>query len=397
MSLQVDLLQPELGFFDEEADLTNPQTYAAVTGAFGKAHSLPPVAYRSKVFSELENEKIWTRGWVLIGLVQQIPDPGDLLPFTLGFNAIHVRRTPDGRIVARYNRHQHAGCRFVPEQCRTGKQTKCAITSCGYTRDGHVLRAQEDGEDTPEMYKFVGDNPDKLIPIPCETWGPFIFVNLDFEDGPLADTLPEALQQFGEGNDRSLALADHQWMDFNCNWKSLGTAFIETGEMPDDVVQKTSGDLQNAIASMTDRAAMGLGDVSQRVDLNWMFPNLLLACSGPDILVAILQSTGMGDTLARVSLLTTRPQDASDHAAIATPWKAALRSVGARAEAAHDRVVKWGTSSLPETVGKETGIETSPARYAMERFVLRKALTVHELYWSAPIMDARMMQRRGSR
>lgn len=394
MSLQADLIQPELGFFDEEANLTDPRTYAATTRPFGEAHALPPFAYRSKVFSELENEKIWTRGWVPIGLAQQIPSPGDLLPFTLGFHGVHVQRTMGGRIEARFNRHQHGGCRFVPEQCRTGKQTKCTIASCNYTRDAHVLPGQEDGGDTPEMYKFVGINPDKLIPTRFEAWGPFIFVNLDSQDGPLVEVLPDALLPFGKAGNCQLTLVDHWWMDFKCNWKSFGTAFVETGVMADVEARAPAA---NAVSSVVDRAEICLGEGVPGVELTWMFPNLLLACSGPDVLVVVLQATGMGNTLARVSRLTSRPLDAADHPAGAVPWEALLRVIGARAEATHDRAADWGTSSLPETIGQAPGIETSAAKHAIENFVLRKILAVHELYWSAPIMDARMMQRRGTR
>ena len=392
MSLQADLLQPELGFFDEEANLTDPRTYAATTRPFGEAHALPPVVYRSKIFSELENEKIWTRGWVPIGLAQQIPNPGDLLPFTLGFHGVHAQRTMDGRIEARFNRHQHGGCRFVPEQCRTGKQTKCTISSCNYTRDAPVLPGRENGDDTPEMYKFVGINPDKLIPVRFEEWGPFIFVNLDpADEQPLIDVLPDALKPFGQADNCLLTLVDHWWMDFKCNWKTFGAAFVEAGTMADAQVKPLVG---NAITSVADRAAMGLGEGAPRVEMTWMFPNLLLACNGADVLVVVLQSTGMENTLARVCCLTLQPQAATNEAARTAPWNDMLRAIGARAETAHDRAVKWGTSSLPDTIGRQPGIETSAARHAMECYVLRKILAVHELHWSAPIMDARMMQRR---
>lgn len=392
MSLQADLLQPELGFFEDAMDLTDPETYSANMSPFGQAHALPPFAYRSKVFSELENEKIWTRSWIPIGLVQQITKPGDLLPFTLGFHGVHLQRMKDGSIESRLNRHQHGGCRFVPEQCRTGKQTKCTIASCNYTRDAHVLLGQENGENSPEMYKFVGINPDKLVPVRSETWGPLVFVNLDPQDGPLSDAMPKELWPLADPSSAPLQLVDHKWLDIKCNWKFFGTAFVDigTGSVP------TAGGVVNVIETTTDCAALGLEGGTQRVDLVWMFPNLLLARSGRNVLVIILQSTGMGNTLARVSLLIPSPQDDAVQPALASNWVAALRAIGDKAEASYDRAVKWGTSSDPETIGQLPGVETSAAKYLMEQYVTSKILTIHALHWSAPIMDARMMQRRGS-
>ena len=78
MSMKADLLNPELGYFQGDHDLTDPKLYKSMNKAFEKASDLMPLAYKSKVFFELENEKIWTRGWVPIGLTQQIENTADL-------------------------------------------------------------------------------------------------------------------------------------------------------------------------------------------------------------------------------------------------------------------------------------------------------------------------------
>ncbi len=394
MSLQIDLLHPDLGYFDEGFDLTDPQTYAPTQGPFGTAHALPPFAYRSKVFSELENEKIWTRSWVAIGLLQQIPNTGDMLPFTLGFQGIHIRRNADGSISAWFNRHQHGGCRFVPEQCRTGKQTKCTITSCNFTRDAHVMSVREDGEDSPEMYKFAGIDPSKLIAVNCQTWGPFIFVNLDPEAGPLEDDLPEALQRLGARKPEALSLLDHQWLDFSSNWKCYGSAFADAGDAMAAAPRQPDGTAAGVTARAVKSADFALcGDGRDGIELIWMFPNLLLAVNGAVVTAAVMQSTGMANTLCRVSVLGAA-EDASDDA---QPWMSALRKVGARAEADHSEQAAWGTSSRPETIDEQPGTETRFSRHLIEKYVIGRTLETHILQWSAPIMDARMMQRKGSR
>ena len=125
-------LHPELGYFDEGLDFVEAKIYSDVIRPFGQAHTLPHAAYRSKVFADLEDEKIWTRTWVCIGTQQEIPDEGDILPFTVGNHGIHVQRVKDGKLVGRFNKAQHGGCRSVPLQCQTGNKTKCSFTSCGY-------------------------------------------------------------------------------------------------------------------------------------------------------------------------------------------------------------------------------------------------------------------------
>ena len=76
-------LHPELGYFDEGLNLTDPRTYSTVFDVEELASILPPVAYRSRIFAELEDEKLWTRLWCCVGTEQQLSEVGDLLPYTL--------------------------------------------------------------------------------------------------------------------------------------------------------------------------------------------------------------------------------------------------------------------------------------------------------------------------
>ena len=148
-------MRPDLDCLDEGVDLQDPALYRPSRGRFGKARMLTPIAYRSKVFADLEDEKIWTRSWVCIGSHRDIPSVGDLLPYTVGNHGLHVQRDEEG-LIGRYNLAQHGGCRFVPAQCQTGSKTKCSFTSCGYSRDRGVVAADELGDNTPTMRQYLG-------------------------------------------------------------------------------------------------------------------------------------------------------------------------------------------------------------------------------------------------
>ena len=152
-------MRPDLDYVDEGVDLQDPTLYKPSRGRFGKASILTPIAYRSKVFADLEDEKIWTRSWICIGSDRDIPNVGDLLPYTVGNHGVHVQRGKDG-LTGRYNLAQHGGCRFVPAQCQTGSKTKCSYTSCGYSRDRGVIAADELGDDTPTMRQYLGYRPE---------------------------------------------------------------------------------------------------------------------------------------------------------------------------------------------------------------------------------------------
>ena len=399
MSLQADLLHPDLGYFDEDFDLTASGTYSEATAPFGQARKLPAAAYRSKIFSELENEKIWTRGWITVGLLQQIPNPGDMLPFTLGFHGIHIQRNLNGSISARLNRHQHGGCRFVPEQCRTGKQTKCTIASCNYTRDADVMPADENGENTPDMYKFAGINPDKLVPVKCKAWGPFIFINLDSESGVLSDDLGAIAQQIEPWLSKPLHLKASQWLDFKCNWKLIGSAFTDAGQNSNETSDSfVAAQLPHSIENILSSDQSGLDkfniDIQGTVQIFWVFPNVLLAVCPTYVACFVLQSTGMGNCLCRFTLLSVDENLSADTAGkFKDIWLSFLTTIGERATQQHKAIVNWGTSKQPLTIGEKPPIETSYSTYKLNQFLSSKLLATHKLYWNPTIMDAKMTQR----
>jgi hypothetical protein len=387
MSLQADLRNPELGYFDEGLNLSTGSLYETACQPFGRASVLPPVAYRSKVFLELENEKIWTRSWAVIGLLQQIPRPGDLLPLTLGMHGIHVQRQADGSIAARMNRHQHGGCRFVPEQCRSGRQTKCSITSCNYTRDADVMPAGETGEYTDVMYKFIGLTPERLASIKCEAWGPFIFVNLDPECAPLKDYLADFPEKLRVDLDRPMRIAGGQWLDFQCNWKMAGNALTRgitlTGDRDAAEVPVNFGMTETNSAEHAPHSSIA-----------WIFPNLVLAASPDHLAIVLLQATGTAKTLARCFWLTAASEDSPTIMQDFRNWISLLKIQGAVAEDMHLRHAQLGTSSRPGTDASDLPREDNPLAYALNRFLAYRVGLEHHYYWNAPIMDAAMLTRR---
>lgn len=388
MSMQVDLRNPELGYFDEGMNLSDAAVYRDACLPFGQATKLPPVAYRSKVFLELESEKIWTRSWVAIGLQQQIPNAGDLLPMTIGMHGIHAQRQADGSISARMNRHQHGGCRFVPEQCRSGRQTKCSITSCNYTRDSDVMLANPNGENTDLMYKFVGLTPERLAAVKFETWGPFLFVNLDPECEPLATQLGGLRAAMGDDFGLSLTLSAKSWIDFKCNWK-LAASALSRPAAPGEPVNK----YLNAEACYSSiEGPYALSNSSAK--MVWLFPNLLFSMEDDSIAVVLLQSTGVEKTLARCFWLAPKSETLSQTTERFVQWTSLIQKHGAQAEKTHRDYAAMGAATHHDAGTDDLLLEDNIGAYNLNQFLAYRLPLEHRYYWNAPIMDAAMMQRR---
>jgi hypothetical protein len=282
--------QPILGFFEGHRDLRATDLYEAARQPFGAATLLPRLAYRSKAFADLEDEAVWTRGWICVGHHDRIPAPGDLLPHTVGSHGVHVLRRADGSLAAHFNFAQHGGCRFVPHQCQTGRKTSCFYTSCGQSRDRDVVTAGPGGAEVPEMYMYLGNNPSKLITVRVDSIGSLVFVNLDAGDDrpdPLFAVCSAVLRRFADG---ALPRIGRFQAEGAFNWKLLGKAAtdgastVSTTHFSD---HRTTGCVQHA----------GAGDDTRPRTVVWLFPNLLIRVFADCVVTSILQATGLTETL----------------------------------------------------------------------------------------------------
>ena len=404
------MLHPDLGYFDEGADLTDATLYESASRPFGEASVLPPLAFRSKIFSDLEDEKIWSRSWVAVGTQQEIPNAGDLLPFTIGNHGIHVQRNDDGSLTGRFNKAQHGGCRAVPLQCQTGSKTKCSFTSCGFSRDRDGIPAGELGDNTPAMHQYLGLVPERLLPVKVETWGPFIFANLDPASHPLMEELDDLPDRVGAYVEQARSLGAKAWLERPSNWKLAGRAFGGSGGSEPAAHAKGGG----RAASMAGRAhaytleVVALGDArlghacggtllplpglssvqASRGALCWVFPNLLIAALPTHLVSVILQPLSMAESLQRFCLFTANDAGTvadGEIAQLREAWLDTLRRNAARAESLQELADGWGTPRQPETTDRDLPREDDPTSYVFQSYIIGKILEEHETYRNAPL------------
>lgn len=236
-------------------------------------------AYRSLAFAKIEDDAIWTREWICIGVDEDIAGAGDLLPFTAGDHAVHVQRLAGGRLAGRFNLAQHGGCRVVPLQCRQGAKTSCSFTSCGHSRDRPPMPADETSQPSPQMYQYLGLRPERLLGVRVAVSGGFLFVHLD-PAGPSFQTV-DGLAPSGLASSRR----DHGWLEIEGNWKHVGQC-MAAGKMA---------------PKFSDRCASFDG-IDDRVSATWCFPNLIvLRCAGSTCAV-VLQPIALQRALCRISV-----------------------------------------------------------------------------------------------
>ncbi len=268
---------------------------AAVT-AFAAGPQLSEDAFRTRAFQAEEDAAIWTRAWVCVGFDADIPERGDVLPFTVGNHGIHVERLADGSLAARFNKAQHGGCRAVPLQCQTGAKTKCSFTACGYSRDRGPILADDPARDTL-LDQYFGLRPERLLPVAVQAWGSLIVAQLD----------PMRVAPLAWGNDPEIdPMVDlvTEWVEIAANWKLVAAAFAGNGE---------------AAVCGVDRGSFGTTTI--------LFPNLIIVEQAAATYAIVLQPTALKKTLCRVRTLRAANRDIA-----LTGWRAVVDVAAAAAD-----------------------------------------------------------------
>lgn len=311
--------RPDLGYRDEGLDFSDPDSFAPQRRAFGKASPMPRAVFRSMQFLYLEDEALWTREWIPVGTVHEIPGEGDALPFTLGYHGVHLQRMGPDSFESRFNLAQHGGCRVVPAQCQQGKRTKCSFTSCGYSRDGGPISASEGHDDMRTIYQFLGLRPERLNPVQIGRVGPLMFLNIDPDPEmpvPRATELPASLAA------ASLTRFHREWSEFKGNWKFAAQALGAVDSLTASSPRVMSG--------------VRVGLTGCPLTVHWLFPNTVILSAGADICIVVLQHTAIDETLFRVEILSTGTMTEARR----DMWRDEIAAAGARAEALQRDVPK---------------------------------------------------------
>ena len=184
--------------------------------------------YLSREFMQLEWDHMWTRTWQIGGWAADLVEPGDFMTHKLGRESILMVRQEDGLVRAFYNVCQHRGNRLVHGDLGHAKIFTCSYHGWQFARDGMLVNAQ-DPDDFPQ------GNPCgkvKLSEIPCETWGGFVWFNMDANAAPLRKFMNPITEQLDcYGMDKMVRVVNLTAL-VECNWKIIQDNFNESYHLP---------------------------------------------------------------------------------------------------------------------------------------------------------------------
>jgi phenylpropionate dioxygenase-like ring-hydroxylating dioxygenase large terminal subunit len=187
---------------------------------------IPLEPYYSQEWFELERDKVFTRTWLMLGRVEEIPNPGDYMVRTIEIAkaSVLVTRAADGVIRAFHNVCGHRGSVLArTEGCGHARRLVCGYHSWAYDMTGKLAAV-------PAEEKFQNfDKADHgLTPIACDIWEGFIFINLDPSPREtLREHMGELYGLYSGFFDGFVPVAGHSAV-VKCNRKALLDAFMET-------------------------------------------------------------------------------------------------------------------------------------------------------------------------
>ena len=178
------------------------------------------IPFISEAFFEKE-KAIWHDTWLMVGRERDLEETGHYLTLHLKvINApIAVTRLADGSLHAFYNICRHRGSRLLWNTFGQTKSIPCRFHGWDYALDGRLRGIPE-----PQLFPCLGDKKEyRLKSIAVDTWGGFIFVNLN-------PAPRHSLQEYFSGLPEKISdyLSEQPWewytgyqRRFQANWKDL--------------------------------------------------------------------------------------------------------------------------------------------------------------------------------
>jgi nitrite reductase/ring-hydroxylating ferredoxin subunit len=191
-------------------------------------------AYVSPEYARAERDRLWRRVWQQVGRIEELPEVGSFLSYDILDDSILIVRSAPDRLRAYYNVCSHRGRRLVDtpsgSKRASGKQGQFV---CGY----HAWRYDLEGRCTHIMERedwkgALSDERIRLGEVRVDTWGGWIWINLDPGCVPLREYLEPAAGMLEPFELHNMRFRWRRWGIFDCNWKVAMEAFSETYHVP---------------------------------------------------------------------------------------------------------------------------------------------------------------------
>lgn len=187
--------------------------------------------YVSAEYFEREREAVFKRVWLNVAREEDLPSPGNYLVKDIDVlkTSIIVIRGNDGNIRAFHNICRHRGNKLIYKEGQgSTRAIACRFHGWVYGNGGELV-------DVPasELYYDMDKSCHSLIPLACDVWEGFVFINYDQEP---KESLRSYLGELGERYTgypfaNMPRVASYSTL-LKANWKTAADAFQEAIHVP---------------------------------------------------------------------------------------------------------------------------------------------------------------------
>jgi phenylpropionate dioxygenase-like ring-hydroxylating dioxygenase large terminal subunit len=226
---------------------------------FPELPDLPLRRYTDPAMWELERSRVFGRSWIFVGHDSELAEPGAYRTIDVAGRPLILVRGDDsggerGPIRAFYNACRHRGAPVVRDDCGTCRLLVCQYHSWSYDFSGALVRV-------PDRRDFVGLDPAErgLVPVRCQQWGSWVFVNLDTDAEvdadapapPLLEWLGSLAAELAPIVEADLRVVARISTSHRCNWKVMAEGFLEVYHAKTIHAQTVASVLQPAGAAIS--------------------------------------------------------------------------------------------------------------------------------------------------
>jgi len=196
----------------------------------------PVDAYISRDYAEAEGDRLWARVWQHAGRVEEIPAVGDFITYDIGNDSILIVRAGADRIRAYHNVCPHRGRKLVSTPCGAnqacGHRDQAGEKKAGFFCAYHGWTFDLEGRatfilDQEDWKGALTEDRTSLKPVQADTWGGWIWINMDPDCVPLREYLEPIATYLDPFEFDRMRYRFRQWGIFDCNWKVALEAFLE--------------------------------------------------------------------------------------------------------------------------------------------------------------------------
>ena len=201
-----------------------PEHHPAITRAredVSRAHHLPGNFYTSPEIESIERKNIFRREWLCVAREEEFEMPGDYRTMVIADEPIILCRSKTGQLHAFYNVCRHRGTE-IANGCGNRTGFVCPYHAWTYDLDGALIGAPF----TEDIENFSRKNFG-LKPIQLDSWGGFVFINLDPDCRSLSESLGSFTEVFAPYRPQDCRLGFKIQMTYNSNWKAVAENLVD--------------------------------------------------------------------------------------------------------------------------------------------------------------------------